>query len=90
MAFDSWPQLLRDFVSGNMKDHYDQARDMNFSNLPTPRRDLLPNFSYISKNSIQATYGSNDWLGYPQNMDVHTNVIFVQLLVLKKNISEGL
>lgn len=57
MAFDSWPQLLRDFVSGNMKDHYDQARDMNFSNLPTPRRDLLPNFSYISKNSIQATYG---------------------------------
>lgn len=57
MAFDSWPQLLRDFCSGNMKDHYYQARDMNFSNLPKPRRDLLPKFSYISKNSIQATFG---------------------------------
>jgi len=57
MAFDSWPQLLRDFISGNMKDHYDQAKDMNFSNLPTPRRDLLPKFSYVSKNSIQATFG---------------------------------
>ena len=58
MAFDSWPQLLRDFCNGEMKNHYDQARDMNFSQLPTPRRDLLPKRSYISKNM----YSSNIWM----------------------------
>jgi radical SAM superfamily enzyme YgiQ (UPF0313 family) len=57
MAFDSWPKLLRDFKMGIMQEHYDQANDMNFSKLPMPRRDLLPKLSYISKNSIQATFG---------------------------------
>ena len=57
MAFESWPELLRDFSKGKMKREYSQSNDMNFEKLPMPRRDLLPNFSYISKSSIQATFG---------------------------------
>ncbi len=57
MSFDTWPQLIKDFMHGNMKPVYTQSHDMNFSNLPKPRRDLLPSFSYISKSSIQATFG---------------------------------
>ena len=57
MAFETWPQLLLDFKNGALKRYYDQSPQMNFSNLPSPRKDLLPKFSYISKNTIQATFG---------------------------------
>ena len=57
MAFETWPQLLLDFKNGALKRHYDQSPQMNYSNLPLPRKDLLPKFSYISKNTIQATFG---------------------------------
>ena len=44
MAFETWPQLLLDFKNGALKRHYDQSPQMNFSNLRSPRKDLLPKF----------------------------------------------
>ena len=57
MAFETWPQLLKDFSEGNLRERYDASSRTNLENLPTPKRDLLGKFSYISKNSTQATFG---------------------------------
>ncbi len=57
LAYESWPQLLRDFKDNNLKKIYSQEPKADLSGFPSPRRDLLKNFSYITKNSIQATYG---------------------------------
>lgn len=56
MAYESWPQLLRDYQSGVLKPRYGQSGAPNLTNLPEPRRELLGN-TYISKASIQATFG---------------------------------
>ena len=48
-------QLLRDFVSGNMKDHYDQSKGMNFLIYQLQDEICYLNFlTYL--NSIQ-TFG---------------------------------
>lgn len=57
MAFETWPQLLEDFSNGKMEPIYRSSSRPNLKNLPTPRRDLLEDFSYISKGSAQATFG---------------------------------
>ena len=40
-AEQSWPQLLRDFVRGEMKSRYIPTGPSTLENLPRPRRDLL-------------------------------------------------
>ena len=57
LAFDTWPELLRDFSNGKLKRIYSPSSKPDLSNLPSPRRDLLGKFSYISKTSTQATFG---------------------------------
>jgi radical SAM superfamily enzyme YgiQ (UPF0313 family) len=57
LAFDTWPQLLKDFNNGEIKERYSQPSNQDLSDLPIPRRDLLGKFSYISKASTQATFG---------------------------------
>lgn len=54
-AEDTWPQLLRDFAAGQMKPSYHQAPDLNLANRPFPRRDLLPDRSYITSDVFEAT-----------------------------------
>jgi radical SAM superfamily enzyme YgiQ (UPF0313 family) len=56
-AEDTWPQLLRDFVAGQMKARYDQAPNLSLANQPFPRRDLLPSGQYITPHTIEATRG---------------------------------
>lgn len=59
-AEQTWPQLLRDFVNGEMKPRYDMAPDFNLDivrNLPFPRRDLLPRNAYIASDTFEATRG---------------------------------
>ena len=56
MAFETWPELLRDFSKGQLESRYVQRARPDLTNLPQPRRDLLDN-TYISKSSIQATFG---------------------------------
>ena len=53
----TWPQLLGDFVKGEMKERYDQGPDLSLANLPFPRRDLLPARHYTTMNTIEATRG---------------------------------
>jgi radical SAM superfamily enzyme YgiQ (UPF0313 family) len=56
-AEDTWPQLLRDFVSGRMRPRYDQASNLDLSNRPLPRRELLPSRRYLTNNVFEATRG---------------------------------
>ncbi|PDW02588.1 B12-binding domain-containing radical SAM protein [Candidatus Viridilinea mediisalina] len=56
-AEQTWPQLLRDFVAGQMAPRYLQAPNLSLANLPLPRRDLLPTKHYTTPHTIEATRG---------------------------------
>lgn len=56
-AEQTWPQLLRDFINGEMKERYHQDPGLSLANLPFPRRDLLPSRHYVMMNTIEATRG---------------------------------
>lgn len=56
-AEDTWPQLLRDFVSGQLRPRYDQAPGLDLADRPRPRRDLLPSRHYLTNNVFEATRG---------------------------------
>ena len=56
LAFDTWPQIIRDYKNGELKRMYSSS-NKDLSNIPLPKRDLIKRFSYISNSSIQATYG---------------------------------
>ena len=54
-AENSWPQLLRDWVKGEMKPCYDQGHPLTLARQPFPRRDLLRRFSYSTIHTFEAT-----------------------------------
>ncbi len=56
-AEQTWPELLRDFVDGEMRVRYSQAPNLSLADLPFPRRDLLPAHHYATMNTIEATRG---------------------------------
>jgi radical SAM superfamily enzyme YgiQ (UPF0313 family) len=56
-AEDTWPQLVRDFLAGQLKPRYDQAPDLDLADRPFPRRDLLPSQHYLTNNVFEATRG---------------------------------
>ncbi|HEY5893423.1 MAG TPA: radical SAM protein [Chthoniobacterales bacterium] len=56
-AEDTWPELLRDFASGNLRRRYDQAPGLDISGRPFPRRELLPGWRYLTNNVFEATRG---------------------------------
>ncbi len=56
-AEDTWPQLLRDLESGDLKGSYRSSNSSDLSNLPLPRRELLDKKKYITVNTVQATRG---------------------------------
>ena len=56
-AEDSWPQLLRDFVAGDLQPRYDQAANLSLAGRPFARRDLLPSKHYLTNNVFEATRG---------------------------------
>jgi radical SAM superfamily enzyme YgiQ (UPF0313 family) len=56
-AEDSWPQLLRDFASGELQPRYDQAASLNLADRPFARRELLPGHRYLTNNVFEATRG---------------------------------
>ena len=55
-AETTWPELLRDLVSGNLKAVYKQATTC-LTGLPMPRRDLQRRFAYTMPQSVFATRG---------------------------------
>ncbi|HHY85617.1 MAG TPA: B12-binding domain-containing radical SAM protein [Verrucomicrobia bacterium] len=56
-AEDTWPQLLRDFVNGELKARYDQVPGLSLADRPFPRRELLPRNRYLTNNVFEATRG---------------------------------
>jgi radical SAM superfamily enzyme YgiQ (UPF0313 family) len=56
-AEKTWPQLLRDFRSGKLKQRYNQQPDFNLEKLPFPRRDLLNPKHYLTTHVFEATRG---------------------------------
>lgn len=56
-AEDSWPQLLRDFVGGELRPVYHQGPDLDLASRPFARRELLPERHYLTNNVFEATRG---------------------------------
>jgi radical SAM superfamily enzyme YgiQ (UPF0313 family) len=54
-AEETWPQLLRDFVAGQMQLRYIQAPNLSLVNRPFPRRDLVQKGGYITTHVFEAT-----------------------------------
>lgn len=54
-AEDTWPQLLRDFAAGELKESYHQAPDLSLAGRPFPKRELLPSRHYITSEVFEAT-----------------------------------
>lgn len=55
-AEESWPELLRDYVSGTLRKRYDR-QPVTMEGYPRPRRDLLMKQKYTNMNVVQATRG---------------------------------
>ena len=59
-AEETWPQLLRDFVAGEMKPRYIMDPEFSFDrlpDLPLPRRDVMDKSKYRTLNTFEATRG---------------------------------
>lgn len=59
-AEETWPQLLRDFVAGELKPRYDMSENFSLDKpelLPFPRRDLLKRGKYLTTSTFEATRG---------------------------------
>ena len=54
-AEESWPQLLRDFASGEMKSWYSQGDNFELTNLPFARRELFDERSFLTQAVFEAT-----------------------------------
>jgi radical SAM superfamily enzyme YgiQ (UPF0313 family) len=56
-AEQTWPQLLRDWVAGDLKAEYRHAGSAILAGLPHPRRDLQKPFGYVMPRTVNATRG---------------------------------
>ncbi len=54
-AEDTWPELLRDFATGQMQPRYTQAPNLSLANRPFPRRELMKKNSYLTTHVFEAT-----------------------------------
>lgn len=53
----TFPQMIRDFVAGQVKPHYAQAENFVLAGRPLARRDLLKPRSYITTKTLEAVRG---------------------------------
>ena len=53
----TWPQVLRDFVTGKLKKIYVARASTEIKHVPVPRRDLLKKEKYATINTVQVTRG---------------------------------
>lgn len=54
-AEETWPQLLRDFVSGNMQKTYRQGSDFTLGRDPFPKRELMDKRNFLTQAVFEAT-----------------------------------
>ncbi len=55
-AYNTWPRCIEDFRNGRMKRLY-QCGEPDYSDVPRPRRELLPRKRYFTVDTVQATFG---------------------------------
>lgn len=53
----TFPEMLSDFVRGQLRRRYQQAGDFTMAGRPRPRRDLLQKKAYITTNTVEAIRG---------------------------------
>jgi radical SAM superfamily enzyme YgiQ (UPF0313 family) len=53
-AEDTWPQLLGDFVEGQMLPRYTMAPDLSLANRPFPQRELVKKHGYITTHVFES------------------------------------
>ncbi len=58
-AEQSWPELLRDFSSGNMRPHYRQSPDFSLDEFVFPARHLLDRKRFFTQDVFEATRSCN-------------------------------
>jgi radical SAM superfamily enzyme YgiQ (UPF0313 family) len=56
-AEEVWPKLIEDAKLGNLKPFYRQEGYTALSNIPIPRRDILPRRGYLPLDVVQVTRG---------------------------------
>ncbi len=56
-AEQTWPELLRDFKLGKLRQRYTQGPNLSLSGLPFPKRELLPRWQYTTTATFEATRG---------------------------------
>jgi radical SAM superfamily enzyme YgiQ (UPF0313 family) len=54
-AEESWPQLLRDYSTGNLQREYRQSPALSLENMPFPRRDLFDKRRFLTQAVFEAT-----------------------------------
>ena len=52
-----WPEVVADFIKGELKKYYLTDRRAPLDSLPLPRRDLLRRGAYLFQNTLQTTRG---------------------------------
>jgi radical SAM superfamily enzyme YgiQ (UPF0313 family) len=52
-----WPQLIEDFRTGRLKDIYQQEGFIDPSEIPIPRREILPKRGYFPLDVVQVSRG---------------------------------
>lgn len=56
-AYETWPQLLKDFRQGKLMDFYYPPERIDFQSVPYPDRNHLKNKAFITLNCTQAVFG---------------------------------
>ena len=52
-----WPQLIEDLRAGHLKDFYQQEEFIDPTEIPIPRREILPKRGYFPLDVVQVTRG---------------------------------
>ena len=59
-----WPQILRDVEAGALKPRYEADYHSSFALAPLPRRELVPQESFLTTASLIATRGCRNRCGF--------------------------
>ncbi len=71
---ETFPQAIRDFVRGELKEFYEGHSCTDISGRPLPRKDLLKKSRYITLNTVECVRGCNhtcSFCAYPSAFGHH-------------------
>jgi radical SAM superfamily enzyme YgiQ (UPF0313 family) len=59
-----WPRILEDFEAGTLQSRYELMYDTDYNEDPAPRRELVPQRSFLTTASLIATRGCHNRCGF--------------------------